>query len=356
MAKLRLGVIGAGSWTVASHLPNLARRAADVEFVAVCRRGPELLDKIRRQYGFSLASEDYRDVVHAGIDICVVASPSGWHYEHAKAALEVGAHVLVEKPLTIDPRQAWDLVATAARTKRHALVSFGWNYRPMVRAARRLMDDGRGIGTVENVMIHMASTTRELLSNTGAYPAASPEAMPEPATWTDPALSGGGYGQAQLSHALGLALWLTGLRGREAFAFMSAPLSAPVELHDAVALRYDNGAIGTLVGGSCHLHANGNKHQLEMRAIGAEGQFHIDLEREIVWRFRGPQDDVSLPLSKDDGRYDCVGPIEALVDLALGRDVENCSPLELGARTVEILDAVYRSARSGKPETVFHDG
>src|SRR5207247_6447161 len=151
-----------------------------------------------------------------------------------------------------------------------------------------------------------------------------------------------------------LALWLTGLRGREAFAFMAAPLSAPVELHDAVALRYDNGAIGTLSGGSCHLHANGNKHQLEVRAIGAEGQFHIDLEREIVWRFRSPRDDVRLPLGHDDGLYDCVGPIEALVDLALGRDVENCSPLELGARTVEILDAVYRSARSGKPQTVAH--
>ena len=352
MAKLRLGVIGAGSWAVASHLPNLARHADEIEFVAVSRLGRALLDRIRERYGFATASEDYRDVIAAGIDICVVSSPAGLHHEHAKAALEAGAHVLVEKPVTIDPRQAWDLVETARRVNRHVVVSFGWNYKPMVRQAKRLMETGGGIGQIEQVTIHMASVTRELLSNTGAYPASAPDAVPEAATWTDPALSGGGYGQAQLSHALGLALWLTGLRGKQAFAFMSAPLSAPVELHDAIALRYDNGAIGTLAGGASHAGANNNKHQLEVRAIGSEGQFHIDLEREIVWRYRRPDDDVRLDLEPDAGVYDCVGPIDALVDLARGHDVENCSPIELGARTVEILDAAYRSARSGVVEAV----
>ncbi len=352
MPKLRLGVIGAGSWAVASHLPHLARRADDVEFVAVNRLGGETLERIRERYGFAIASEDYRDVVNAGIDICVVSSPTGLHHEHAKAALEAGAHVLVEKPLTIDPAQAWDLVETARRVGRHALVAFGWNYKPMTRAARRLMEDGRGIGEIEQLTIRMASVTRDLLSNRGAYPKAAPEAVPDKATWTDARLSGGGYGQAQLSHALGMALWLTELRGKEAFAFMSAPLSAPVELHDAIALRYDNGAIGTLSGGASHAGANDNKDQLEMRAIGSAGQVQIDFEREAVWRYRGPDDDVRLELGPDDGAYDCVGPIEALVDLALGRPVDNCSPIDLGARTVEILAAAYRSAQSGVVEPV----
>lgn len=352
MAKLRLGVIGAGSWAVASHLPNLARHADEVEFVAVSRLGRDMLEKITARYGFAVASEDYRDVIDAGIDICVVSSPSGLHHEHAKSALEAGAHVLVEKPVTIDPAQAWDLVETARRVDRHVVVAFGWNYKPMVRAARRLMADGRGIGEIEQVTITMASVTRELLSNTGAYPKADPEAIPEQRTWTDPTLSGGGYGQAQLSHALGLALWLTGLRGKDVFAFMSAPLSAPVELHDAIALRYDNGAIGTLAGGASHEGADDNRNQLEMRAIGSEGQFHIDLDRERVWRWRGPADDARLDVERDAGAYDCVGPIDALIDLARGRPVDNCSPIELGARTVEILAAAYRSARSGVVERV----
>ena len=51
MPKLRLGVIGAGSWAVSSHLPNFARRSADVEFVAVARKGAEMLEKIRSDFG-----------------------------------------------------------------------------------------------------------------------------------------------------------------------------------------------------------------------------------------------------------------------------------------------------------------
>lgn len=350
-ARLRLGVIGAGSWAVASHLPELAKRRDQVEFVAVSRKGSAMLEKIKDDWGFAHASEDYRDVLDAGVDICVVASPAGLHHEHAAAALRSGAHVLVEKPMTIRPEHAWDLVRTADDLGRHLLLSFGWNYRPMLRAAKQLMDE-QGVGEVEQMMLHMSSATRELLLGTGAYPDASPETTPEPRTWTDPALSGGGYAQAQLSHALGIALWLTGLRATEVFAFMSAAHGAGVELHDAVALRFDGGAVGTMAGGSAHVDAGGNKHQLELRVIGSEGQLHLDLEREALWLYRAPRSDIRPPLEPEAGLYDCVGPPNALVDLALGEDVQNCSPGWLGARTVEILDACYRSASSAAVATI----
>jgi predicted dehydrogenase len=352
MARLRLGVIGAGSWTVASHLPELSKRRDDVEFVAVARKGPELLKKIQSDWGFEMASEDYRDVLDAGIDICLVASPSGMHHEQAKAAMESGAHVLVEKPMTIRPADAWDLVDTADDLSRHLLVSFGWNYKPMMLEAKKLMNE-HGVGNVEHLMLHMASATRELLLGTGAYPDASPDSVPDPKTWTDPALSGGGYAQAQLSHALGMALWLTDLRAAEAFAFMSGPPGAPVELHDAAAIRFEGGAIGTMDGASSHLNANHNKHQVELRVIGSEGQLHVDFEREALWLFRAPDTDFRPPLKDNDGLYDCVGPPHALVDLALGKSDANQSPGWLGARTVEILDACYRSAASGAVEKIM---
>jgi predicted dehydrogenase len=352
MTKLRLGVIGAGSWALASHLPNFAQRSADVEFVAVARKGADALQRVKDEYGFAVATEDYRDVLDAGVDIALISSPTGLHHEHAKAAMEAGAHVLVEKPFTIDPADAWDLVRTGERLGRHIVVAFGWNYRPMVREMKRLMDEG-GIGDIEQMAVQMASVTRELLSNTGSYPDADPDTVPEEATWTDPRVSGGGYGQAQLSHALGLSLWLTGLRASDAFALMSAPLNAPVELHDAITVRYDNGAIGTVAGGSAHLGAGGNKHQLEVRAIGSEGHLLVDVEREAgwIWADRGATD-IHLDVEAGDGAYDCDGPPHTLVDLALGKDVVNESPGELAARTVELLDAAYRSARSGKLEPV----
>jgi hypothetical protein len=80
--------------------------------------------------------------------------------------------------------------------------------------------------------------------------------------------------------------------------------------------------------------------------------FHLDLRDNILWRSRGPDDDIRVPLDADAGLYDCVGPIEALISAGAGRPFENNSPPELGARTVEILEAAYRSAKSGSQERV----
>jgi hypothetical protein len=80
--------------------------------------------------------------------------------------------------------------------------------------------------------------------------------------------------------------------------------------------------------------------------------FHLDLRENTLWRYRSPADDVRVPLEADAGLYDCIGPIESLVAAGLGRSFDNNSSAELGARTVEILDAAYRSAASGAVEHV----
>ena len=358
MAKLRLGVIGAGSWTVSSHLPNLINHGDEVELTIVNRRNPLLLKKIQDNFGFKEATTDWRDVIAAKPDIVVVGSPPGYHHVQTRAALEAGAHVMCEKPFTIDPADAWDLDATAKRTGQALILSYGWNYRPMVIQAHRMMHEDGGIGEIEHVALHMDSVTRELLSETGAYPQSAPEYIPQPDTWSRPETSGGGYGQAQLTHLLGVALWITDLRGQDVFALMSAPLGAKVELHDAVTIRYTNGAIGTMSGASSHLGGANNRHAVEVRIVGSRGMFHLDLRDNVLWRYRNPTDDVRVPLEADDGLYNCQGPIDALVEAGMGRPFANNSPAELGARTVEILGAAYRSATSGVLEhvrTVEHE-
>jgi predicted dehydrogenase len=347
VAKLRLGVIGAGSWTVSSHLPNLQRHRDEVEFVIVNRRDPALLAKIQHDFGFAKASTDWHDVIAERPDIVIVGSPPDNHWEQSKAALDAGADVMCEKPFTIEPAHAWDLAETASRSGRSLVLAYGWNYRPMVVQAHRLLHEDGGVGDIEHVALHMDSVTRELLSETGAYPDASPEFIPQPATWSRPETSGGGYGQAQLTHLLGIALWLTDLRGQDVFAFMSAPLHARVELHDAVSIRYTSGAIGTMSGASSHKGAAGDRHAVEIRLVGSRGMFHLDLRDDVLWRYRSPEDDIRVPLAPASGKYDCVGPIDALVAAGAGRPFDNNSPADLGARTVEILDAAYRSAASG---------
>lgn len=346
MSKLRLGVIGAGSWAISSHMPNF-KKHDDVEFVAVARHGADALERVKQSFGFRYASQDYRDVLDAGVDIVLVSSPSGLHYEHAKAAMEAGANVLIEKPVTIEAAHAWDLVATAERTGRQATCAFGWNFSPMLRKAKELMSE-IGIGQIEAVSIFMASQTRELLSNTGAYPEADKDTVPEQQTWTDPKLSGGGYGQAQLSHAFGMSLWLLDQRLKGAFSLMSSVMNAPVDMHDAVSVRYTDDSIGTVFGASSHVGAANNRHQLVISAYGSQGQFRCDVERDQVWLYRPNETDTNVALPPDAGHYDCIGPVDTIVELTRGNPTPNDAPLELGARTAEALEIIYKSAHEGK--------
>lgn len=340
MKKTRIAIIGAGSWAVAAHIPALAARD-DVELVAVCRPELENAERIRDRFGFGLASVDYREVLEQGIDACIVSSPSALHHEHTAAALRAGAHVLCEKPMTIDPAEAWDLVEVAKRHNRELLISFGWNYMPMIREARRMLRE-TSIGRLEHLTIHMSSSTRDLLSGTGAYPDSSADDAPQTATWTNPALSGGGYGQAQLSHALGLALSLFPDRVASASAALFGSPSG-VELHDAAVLGFESGAVGVLSGGSAHSGAWGNKHDLQVRAIGTEGQAVVDVLREMAWIYRPDTGERRLELREGDGAYAAGGPANGLADVAAGHG-DNPAPGELGALTVEALDLVYRSA------------
>jgi predicted dehydrogenase len=364
--RVRVGIIGAGAWAVASHIPVLAARGDEVELVGVCRKGAAELAMIAERFGFAMASEDYRDVLAAGIDLCIVSSPAALHHEHALAALRAGVHVLVEKPMTIVSAQATELTKAAAEARLQLLVAFGFNYLPAYRKAYALMADG-ALGDIEHVLLHMGSGTRELLLGQALSSTGNPDDHADTATWTDPRLSGGGYGQAQLSHAFAFMLGLTGLSPATVYAVGSPPQAAgrvgqagPVELHAAMTIRFGNGATGSVSGLSYHAGAQHNRHQFELRVCGSEGQLHVDLERDRLWMWRrdaadptaDPAAGLAVELPTDAGVYNCAGPVDTAVDLVLGRPAVNYSPGELGAQTVALLEAAYASMRSGKPEPV----
>lgn len=347
MKKLKVGVIGAGSWAVASHIPHLASRP-EVELVVVNRLEADVAQRIKAQFGFRYATTNYEEVLQHDLDVVLVSSPAALHYEHTLAALEAGAHVLCEKPFTLTATHAWHLVETANKNDRHLLLAFGWNYKTMLIRAKQIMEE-QGVGRIESVMVHMASPIRGLLQSTGAYHGAAGAYHPDPATWTNPQLSGGGFAPAQLSHALGLSLWLTDLRGEEVYARTYA--NSSLELHDAYSILYANGAIGAVFGASNPYGAA--KHQLEVRIFGDRGQLIVDVEREHVWWFRSEEEQIRLDVQDNEGAYDCRGPVHTIVDLALGKQAVNRSAGELGARVVEIVETAYRSAASGKSEKII---
>ena len=167
-------------------------------------------------------------------------------------------------------------------------------------------------------------------------------------------MSGGGYAPAALSHALGLALWLTGQRASQVFAFVNNE-GAGIDLYDShqrpVPLgghRLDPGSV-VGAGGSAvdQEDAPWPRHQLQVRIYGTEGHLVADLERDFLWLFREDGRDIKVDLPARAGLYACDEPPNVLIDLTLGMAAKNRSPADVGARTVEILSAAYDSARAG---------
>jgi predicted dehydrogenase len=343
-----LGVIGAGAWAIAAHLPAFAARD-DVEPLIVCRRDASLLEAVRMRFGFPRATTDWREVIAARPDLLVLAGPGALRAEQARAGLDAGCHVLAEKPFTVRAADAWDLDARARATGRVLMLCYAWNEMGIVEAARRLLLEDGGVGRVEHISLAMSTVVRDLLTTGRTYVEVPIDSPPRPETWSDPAFSGGGYGQAQLTHGLGLVFRLLPDRATDVVA-LTAPEGGAIELHDAICLRLAGGAIGTVSGAALPWGSFGNTHQLQVRVTGERGQVLLDLDRPLVRRSRGEGDDVSVELTEDDVAWSFARVVDRFVDVAAGRATDIRSPGELGARVVEVLEATYRSAATGRWE------
>jgi len=237
------------------------------------------------------------------------------------------------------------------------MVPYGWNYKPYIQEAWQLMQRGV-VGRIQHVSCHMASPILDLLSGrdyvdqdaAGSADRADLLFGPTASTWADPAIAGGGYAHAQLSHAAGLLFWLTDLRAQDVYARMASVSDAQVDIYDALSVRFTNGAIGTISGAGSV--PDGGPFQLDIRVFGDEGLLLLDVERERVEVRRRDGEVVDVDVTPGEGAYTCDGPPNRFIDLILGKSERNDSPGEVAARSVELLDAAYRSAQSGRVETV----
>jgi predicted dehydrogenase len=354
--KARLGFIGAGWWATANYMPLLAQRE-DVELTAVCRLGQAELQQVKDRFGFGFATENAEELVnYPDLDAVFVVSPHTLHHAHARLALQRGLHVLCEKPMCTRAEHARELVSLARAKGLHLLVPYGWHYKPFIQQAKRWLERGL-VGTIQYVLCHMASPIRDLLSGArfkaeeSSGQAGGVLFEPDPRTWADPAVAGGGYGHAQLSHSTGLLSWLTGLVPESVYALMTGP-GARVDLYDALSVRFAGGAIGTVSGAGTVPPTGAAQYQVDLRLFGSEGLLMLDCERARLELRRHDGASERLDLAPDAGAYSCDGPPNNFVDLVLGKTTENWSPGEAALGSVLLLDAAYRSALSGQPSAV----
>ena len=339
MRKIKVAVIGAGWYAAQNHIPTLARRD-DVILDGVSRLGAAELARVKDHFGFAFASEDFRAVLARAPDAVVVASPHALHYEHARAALEAGAHVLCEKPMTVDPDEAWALVDLAAARGRHLLIANGYHYLPGMAALRRKVIDG-AVGEIEHVMCHFATPTRKVFSGDEGLPSWRTSFFrPSRTTWQDPA-GGGGFAYGQMSHSLAFMVWFTSLTGA---TIAAARHPGRIDLNDAATIAFNGGAIGVASGSATV--PDGGRQQLRLYIGGSEGSLtlDVDLDRAELRRWDGSTEQIAVPAG--DWVYRCEGPVDRLIELAHGRG-ENDSPGCVGAHTVSLIAAIQRSAEAG---------
>jgi predicted dehydrogenase len=324
-------------------LPAIAA-SPDADLVAVADPDAEARAFVSRQYDVELF-ESHEELLEATRpDGVVVATPHSRHYEPARAALEAGAHVLVEKPLVLSPGEARHLQRLARERQRELVVGYTWHFNRQSEELRELIASG-AIGRIELASCQFASMVREYYrGDTEAYqPELKLARAPQSRTYSDPRLSGGGQGQAQVTHSAALLLWLTGLRPRRLSAFCEG-FELEVDLVDAVAIQFDGGAVGTVC--STGDRPSGHPDLLRLQICGTEGLVEFDVMAGSASVSLAAGERQRLDPLPEAERYPQFEPARHLVDLVLGR-AENRSGAEVGCLTVELLDAMYRSSAAG---------
>src|SRR5436309_11580256 len=141
-STLRVGVLGAGAWARAAHVPGW-RRDPRCEVAAICDVEVERARDFARQFGIPEATDDWQALVaRRDLDVIDVATPSHTHFELAWAALEAGKHVLCEKPVAFDFRDTLRAAELARRQGLKTKLGFTFRHSPGVRYAKSLLDEG----------------------------------------------------------------------------------------------------------------------------------------------------------------------------------------------------------------------
>ncbi len=351
--RARIGVIGTGWWATYAHLPALTSYPR-ANVVAIADPSPQRLAQAGEHFGISSQFADYRAMLDRGdLDGVVVATPHSAHYAIASDVLSHGIPLMLEKPMVLRAREARALVRQAEQQQVPLVVGYPYHFIQQHAALRARIADG-GLGQIQLTHTLFASMVLE-------YYRANPQAYadvfkwqvtgPQPNTYSDPAVAGGGQGHLQVTHSAALLLWLTDLRPREVAAFMEG-FDLRVDLCDAISARFEGGAVGTLASTGAIPASQSAHQQLELRLYGSEGYALLDAMAGTCSIFYNDGKIDRLDDVPADGRYPQETTSRHLVDLVLEPETVNRSPGEIGARTVELLEAAYRSAAERRVITV----
>jgi len=151
MEKTKIGFIGCGKITQAVHVSCFLEIAKKAEITGIYDLNQKTAQKLNKE--LSLKASIYsssRDLLASGIQGVVISTPNTSHYSLTMQALKAGIHVLVEKPMAVNLKQA-DMMIEIARKKKLVLqVNQSFRFNPMHNKIKTLIDSGE-IGEIVHV-------------------------------------------------------------------------------------------------------------------------------------------------------------------------------------------------------------
>ncbi len=138
---INIGVIGYGYWG-----PNLVRNFAetkDAQVVFVSDKKSDRLNLVKSRFPSVQVSEDPIDLINSpDVDAVVISTPVSTHFDLSMKALQMGKHVLVEKPMTSTVAEGEKLLEAAAKANKVVMVDHTFIYTPAVIKIKELITSG----------------------------------------------------------------------------------------------------------------------------------------------------------------------------------------------------------------------
>ncbi len=271
--RLRMGMVGGGQGAFIGWVHRMAANLdGQIDFTAGCfSRDPEntritgeqlYLDSSRTYSTWQeMAEKEARLPAEKRIDFVSIVTQNVSHFDIAKAFLERGIHVILDKPMTYDLAQAEDLVRIVERTGLVFCLTHNYTGHPLIRHARELFRSGQ-MGKVRKVIV-------EYLQDFLMYPHEK-DGMKQAVWRTDPSQAGivGTMGDAG-THCENLLEYITGETISEVCADFTTFLPDRVLEEDAnLLLRLAGGGKGLMTVSQI---AVGEENGLTIRIYGEKG-------------------------------------------------------------------------------------
>ena len=150
---MKLGLIGGGYWG-----KNLIREFNNCQALhTICDINEEALKSYNEKYPNVKTTKNWNDIINnPEIDSVCVALPAELHFKFAKEALENNKNVYVEKPITLEVKEADELVKIAKEKNKILMVGHLLHYHPAVIKIKEIIKSGK-IGKIKNIIANRLS-------------------------------------------------------------------------------------------------------------------------------------------------------------------------------------------------------